>query len=392
MKILIIIFLGLISFKNMAQQITPMILFQDHNRVSTIEDRALNFYNTQIEENPNNVQAFVLRSDLNRSMGNFDEAERDMRMALSLNPFARLYTSNQVRKEAFPTKSYTYTKHENESQVNSFKKNYFLVDEYNAFLQMQEIDNVDVSQLQTALRATLDGNYDEAMVVMDNLQPKTRSGALYYDIRGIIELETGVLEKAVEFFTLSIKDNPYFVIPYYNRAVAYKRMGLLDKSEEDFYTAISLNAEIAKIHFSKGKLLEMKQDVVGASHYYQNALDIDESYAEAATNYSVLLKTSGEYSHAMSEIENAIKENPDNLNNYYVKGGLNFIYGEYTSAIDDFDTYLRMNSEDNDALFFRGLCKIINNDPIEGCIDLKESIRNGYDKSNVDMVFYFCKD
>jgi len=103
-----------------------------------------------------------------------------------------------------------------------------------------------------------------------------------------------------------------------------------------------------------------------------------------------LLKSTGEYTEAIIEIDALIDDNPEVTENYYVRGGLHFIYGEYSNAVSDLELYLESNSDDSEALYYLGLSKLMNDQKLDGCTDISKSLNLGYKPSNSDLVLYMC--
>lgn len=381
----------LISCFSFSQSIEPNILLGNPSERANLEDEAVRFYTIRLDNNPTDVKALMLRSELYRAMNHPTLAENDMRAALSLNPYARIYLHNDYRKQLFPIKKYSYLSDYNINLDHTFEKSFILVELY-----LELLDHVDKEgsseNLSMALKSLIEKDFDDSALYLDKVQPDVKNTALYNDIKGMLMLERGNAEESIKFFSLAIKQEPNLVTPYHNRAIAYKAMGELENAEKDFISALQINNEVAKIHFGKGKLMELKGDSNSAAYFYKNAIDKSSFYPEASLNYSSLLKSEGEYTKAMIQINKAMDESPDAIENYYVRGGLYFIYGEFDNAIDDFDTYISYNNEDNEALFYRGLSKVMSEELSDGCQDLKESITNGYNHENVKIVLYMCND
>lgn len=392
MKNLIVIFILVSSLQLIAQQgISPRFNLPNDGEISRIEESAIKFYTEEIERNPENIQALVLRSELYLALNKQKEAEKDMQMALSLNPYARIYQNREYRKNLFPIKNYSYLTQHEDTKNEKFNKSFILAEQYLEFLNGSNLSATNIMIIELALMAIENKDLDLAKSFLKEMDDDAKNSALYYDLKGVITLEEGDQIGAIRYFDKAITENPSFVIPYHNRAVANKTLGNLDLAEQDFEKALALNAEIAQIHFGKAKLYELKGNMTDASLNYQNALMLEENYSEASTNYSVLLKSTGEFTKSMIELNNAIRENPNDINNYYVRAGLNFIYGSYSDAINDFNKYLEVKTNDIDATFYRGLCKILINQQADGCKDLFDSIDNGYNRTNLEMVIFMCR-
>lgn len=93
----------------------------------------------------------------------------------------------------------------------------------------------------------------------------------YYE-HGEFALRVGKWERAIDWFTKSIQDNPNFFVAYHNRAVAYSKMGEYDKSIEDLKKAVQLNPDYPDAYGLMGLVYEIKKDYPSALQVYREAL------------------------------------------------------------------------------------------------------------------------
>lgn len=379
----------ILGLQVIAQEISPGILLTSIGVAASNEEKAINYYSEAIERNPRDVQALILRSELYRSLGRTQSANEDLRRAMSINPYARIYTNKDFRQSLFANKKYNYIREPYDYNNADFEKTYLLKDQYQSFMKEDTALSFQEMTLNLAIESLINQDFDDTKAFLKQLDLESKASAIYYDMQGVVHLENKNYYKALEQFNKSIELNPDFVISYHNRAITYKKLGEFDKAELDFYRALELNDSIEQIYFGKAKLMELKGDIRSAKQYYKDA-SRNTYYPEASVNYAVLLKSSGEYTKAMIEIDQLIEDDPYDSRNYYVRGGLHFIYGEYEKATEDFNTYLRIHSDDKEALFFRGVSRILMNEKDDGCEDLKRSIDLGYDKSNTDMILFMC--
>lgn len=117
------------------------------------------------------------------------------------------------------------------------------------------------------------------VVVVILLTVETLSGGVaraedyldYYE-QGEFALRVQKWDRAVEFFTKSIKDNPSFFVAYHNRAIAYSKKGEYDKSIEDLQKAVQLNPDYPDAYGLMGLLYEIKKDYAKSLGAYKEAL------------------------------------------------------------------------------------------------------------------------
>ncbi len=91
--------------------------------------------------------------------------------------------------------------------------------------------------------------------------------------QGEFALRVQKYDRAIEFFTKSIQDNPNFFVAYHNRAIAYSRKGEYDKSIEDLKKATQLNPDYPDAYGLMGLVYEIKKDNAAAQQAYREALN-----------------------------------------------------------------------------------------------------------------------
>ncbi len=370
------------------EDVNPGFSLSNVVKISTTEVSAIDYYTRIIDRNPSNVKYLMLRSDMYRSAGMEKEAINDLQRAVSINPYAEIYTSRAMRKNLFPVKKYDYSTLVNSNNEDPFFKSFVLMDQYKKKLETENI--LDKYELKSIISLIDKGEYTEAKYLLDELDTSYYHNELYYDLIGVLEMKSEDYENAILHFDMAIELDPNFVIPYHNRAVAYKKLGDYEKAENDFTNALTLNDNIAKIYFSKANLMSKKGDKESAKYYYNQALQRADYYPQAVSNYAVLLKSIGDYTDALVEMDRAIHKNPSQTTHYYVRAGIHFTHGNYNNAIDDFEKYLEYHTEDKEAMFFMGLSKLLLEEPANGCYDMEKSMDLGYDDETSNIYWFMC--
>lgn len=113
------------------------------------------------------------------------------------------------------------------------------------------------------------------VLVSPNALPHTPALAedyLDYYEQGEFALRVQKWDRAIEFFTRSIQDNPSFFAAYHNRAVAYSKKGEYDKSIQDLKKATQLNPDYPDAYGLLGLVYEIKKDNATALEAYRESL------------------------------------------------------------------------------------------------------------------------
>jgi len=373
-----------------AQSLDPAVLLDEQANNQNVHQSAVNFYTRLIEQDPDDTKSLIKRSQLLRAMNMPLEAEADHELALTINPYSYLHLGKDSRNSFFAKRSYGHKYNNDDGNKSSLNKSFLLEEEYDRVLYLNDLTLESVILIEEALIDIYNDDHKAAQLKLDALAEEEKKTSLFYDVQGVIYLEQGELDKGIAMFDKAIEIDNNFTVAYHNRAVAHKLNGNLQKSEEDFKTALAQRADIAKIKFSKASLFEKKGNNEKAKAYYKEAIKTESNYIQARLNYSVLLKAAGEYTSSMIEINNLIDENPEDIDYLYVRGGLYFIYGEYSDAIKDFSSYLSVNPEDTDVRFYKGLCLIMDGQKELGCSDIYTTIENN-NLTYQDVYQHMCE-
>ncbi len=112
-----------------------------------------------------------------------------------------------------------------------------------------------------------------ALMIGTLLQSAARAeDYLDYFEQGEFAIQVQKWDRAVEFFTKSIQDNPSFFAAYQRRAIAYSKKGEYDKSIDDLKKATQLNPDYPDAYGLLGMVYEIKKDNTAAHLAYREAL------------------------------------------------------------------------------------------------------------------------
>lgn len=339
---------------------------------------SLDTYSLGLDIEPNNIELLLKRANAHIRLGNIKEGQRDLDRANELNPFSRIFLKEDMRNQAIAKKYYSI----NPNDDNSFKKDYKLNDNYSQLLDdkvlLSEIDSL----VEIAMIMLLNNEYDEAEQIVDQLIEDGATNCVIYDIKGITLMNKEDPELAITYFNLAIEDNPEFTLGYHNRAVAYMKMGNYLQAEKDFQSALKLNGSMAYTYFGLAYVHQKQNQDEQAMSVYKMALEENPELSSARINYSVMLKTLGNYTSAMFEINKTIDNLPDKPEPYFVRGGLYLIYGEYEKSMKDFETYLDSYPNDGEALHNQGINHLLLHDPKTALEYFEAAVKNGHNESS----------
>jgi len=382
------IILFLCSFNLCAQSQLNWKTLGNNHMIKGEFEKALDAYENYLQFYPQDVEVYLNRSRIHGVMGNENLAREDLQKAQTLNPYSRLFLDKAKRASKIMDQKYSYGSKDDETGFSKspLKKKYY----------HKSIEEADLkASIENELFAILEhlhlGEFLIAEDKINSLDLTKNNKAIIYDMEGLLLLKLQRYDEAVAMFTKSIEADGNFAMPYHNRAICYQNLGEYELALSDIKFALSQENAISMFYFTLANIYESLDENENAIDAYQNALDRDEEYVEALLNSSVLMKELGNFSGSLELMNKVVSLDSNKPENYFQRGNLNFVYGEYQNAIEDFDVYLKKSQTfDQAALFNRGLAKILQGDSLSGCQDLNSSLKIENTDRKKSIYTNFC--
>ncbi len=190
-----------------------------------IED-ALSDFEIVLKKIPNDVQALIGRTNAFIQLGQYVDAESNLKYALSLDP---------TNADAHGQRGILHERQNN--YIAAFK------------------------------------DYDRAIEINPN-----NDGMAYYN-RGLARLRQRQLKKAIKDFSAALDRNPSLVEALNNRGSAYAMRGKMEKANADFIKATEVSPWHAKAYFNLGLLSAQKGEDKAALSYLEKASNLGHQKA-----------------------------------------------------------------------------------------------------------------
>jgi tetratricopeptide (TPR) repeat protein len=129
----------------------------------------------------------------------------------------------------------------------------------------------------------------------------------------------------------------------------------LNKSLEEFQTAISLYPDYAEAYSQIGLIYYRKGNKQKAFDYYNKAIELKSTSALTLNNAGVLFSESGQHTKALPYYLKAVKHNPYNADSWKNLGRTYFELKDYNKAINAYQQELKYKPEDKDGLHYLSL-------------------------------------
>ncbi|KAH7326180.1 hypothetical protein B0I35DRAFT_347286 [Stachybotrys elegans] len=169
--------------------------------------------------------------------------------------------------------------------------------------------------------------------------------ALAYNLRGTIRTLLGNHADATKDFDKSIELDPKLTQSYIKRASISLELGEPDKAEAEFQKALEQDSQDPDVYYHRAQAHFIKGDLAEAQKDYQKSIDLDKDFIFSHIQLGVTQYKMGSIASSMATFRRCIKNFPKvpDVYNYY--GELLLDQGNYSEAIEKFDTAMDMEKQ-----------------------------------------------
>ena len=163
------------------------------------------------------------------------------------------------------------------------------------------------------------------------------------------EESVGLIDKALKLDQFNAKG-------YFMKGMNFKELGDTAKAISSMQTAVEQNPEYYDAFIQLGLLFASKADKA-AVMYYDNALKLNPTSAEALYNKAKFLQDISAWEQSLAIYEELLKLNPNDKKVHYNIGVVTMLgKEEYTNAIPYFNKVIELDAQDYYAYYSRATC------------------------------------
>lgn len=298
-------------------------------------DKAQPIASEYLQRKPRDFDALYLSGVVNRGLGNYSEAEKELRAALRMKPadFEALYNLGFVlAHEGNASEARPVLEQALKVQPNSSKARFQLANVLRTLGQPEE------SKKQLALfekEKAAEGQEIAANVTANQANQ---------------DLETGNAQTAVEKYRDAIAKDPKNARTYYNLALALERTGDENAERDALLMAEQIDASLAPVHNQLGMLALRANHVPEAEKEFQTAIQLNPEYAEAQNNLGVLFGQLGRTSEAEQLFRKATENNPKYAQAFANLGIILASEGHFADAAGALDSATKLDPNNPESL------------------------------------------
>jgi len=169
-------------------------------------------------------------------------------------------------------------------------------------------DSATPSLIKAAMAHQQDGRLSQAASIYQQILLSEPGNTDALHLSGLIALQTGQLDTAVELISLAISIKPSGPM-YYNLGLVLQTQGKLNAAVENYRKVIAINPDDAKAHGNLGAALQVQGDLDAAIKSYRRAIALNPGDAGAHSNLGVALEMLGDTDAAIKSYRQALTLN-----------------------------------------------------------------------------------
>lgn len=340
--------------------------------------KAINLYelaaNTTSVEIQNQRYAslfYTSRANVQRELGNLDNAVEDYERAIDLNP-----TSNTVYK----TLAQIYQERGNQVRATELIAQDLLNTSYHFYNSFSENSSVRQTALAgrefgfgyQGLAQLASNDYEEAILSFTEAIKVHTSTAhrfnsteigiwTWYWGKGFAHYNLGNYSEAILHLSEAIKLYPeeynssYVSETYFFRGDSFAALNEFSNAISDFAQAIELDAKNFVALNTRGTIYITLNEYSKAIRDFTRAIELNPQYAYAFRNRGVAYANLKDYQNSIKDFTRAITLNPEYANAYANRGAAYRNINELDAAVDDLTKSIELDPQSYQAFYNRGL-------------------------------------
>lgn len=381
---------GTYNAETQARTVQPLL--QEAERQFRALDYEGTFFTLEnaVAQNPNSPEALLMRARFKKMVGMQTEAEMDLRLANSINPYAaNLYG---YHGNGGLLKIMAIEPERAVQELNTLQKLNYYYHELDMKMVREKSEDSKMESFEKVIIDIESNHLIDALTEINSIIKSYPNSAIAYDLKGVILKKQGKFEDAFDAFIKAVEIEPEFAIAHYNLGKMEQSRGNFDKAKIHLDKSIELQDDLTKAYFARAVLYKQMGDKENALEDYNTVIDMKgETYLEAFLNRGLTKKMLGDYGGALADFNRIIEEFPQNAELRKNRGNLQMLFGLNRKAIDDYTKAIELNNNYAEAYYNRGLAFLLMHDKISGCADLDRSIDLGYELG-METRLYFCTE
>jgi tetratricopeptide (TPR) repeat protein len=180
---------------------------------------------------------------------------------------------------------------------------------------------------------------------------------------------------SLTLYSHAVEAAPNNYVAYYNRGIAYEKLGRMQEAIEDFGAGIRVKPDLYEANNSRGAAYSKLGRSTEAIEDFNRAIKLKPDYAEAYNNRGAAYNKLGRSAEAIGDFDRSISIKPDFADAYNNRGAAYYELGRRAEAMDDFNRAIKLKGDCAEAYSNRGAAYSALGRGAEAIEDLSRSIK-----------------
>lgn len=148
--------------------------------------------------------------------------------------------------------------------------------------------------------------------------------------------QQGNYNEAITLLNQLINRHPHNAVDYNNRGLIYFQSGHIQQALQDYNTALQLNPDLASAYNNRANYYAACGELAAALADYDRAIDLNPRHVRAWINRGITLRDLGEYEQAIENFDIALVFGQLEGHIWAERGRTYHLWGEWNCAIADY--------------------------------------------------------
>ena len=246
------------------------------------------------------------------------------------------------------------------------------------------MSNDNLSKIEKAITLQSNNQLDMAEKIYEQILVSDGKdfNALY--LLGTIKAQKNNNEKAIFLIKKSLNINPNNFIAYSNLGLIYYNINKLEEAIIEFNKSILVNSEYSESYNGLGSVYLKQKKYLLAFKNYKKSIRINKKFLSGHLNIVKLLVELRKYKRAELILDKLLIIDPNNYENYYIKGIINKRVGKFELSKESYLKSIELNSKHHLSYNEIGYLFYLNKDfknayfYMNKSIAINESFKEGY--------------
>lgn len=263
------------------------------------------------------------------------------------------------------------------------------------YLKARELDkeNIDILKEGAIILSKLE-DFDAAIENYDKLLELDPSNTQAFLSRATFKMKILDFNGAIVDFSSAIALDDQLAEAYFGRGKSYANNEDYEKAITDFDKSIQLNYKTASANYNSGLACLKLNQPQKAKKYLNNCIKTDTESEHTASAYhllGIMELMQNNNKEAINHFNSSLKIDPDNTDTYFNRGIAYGMIKKPQEALNDLNKCIQLGMKTSDVYFAMGVQKIGMNNYADGCRNLKTASEMGNQQA-VDMLKLYCKE